>query len=176
MVGSAKFSPCARVPGVTANGAGYPINFWEVNPYTIGYPLNYLDASGHSNYLAFQAEVRQRLTYGAQFNAHYTLGPFVCAGAGERVPGQRCEPTGTVAALYLTGNFRLNYGPSAFDVRQVVHGSGTYDLPYGQGRKFLNSSKLGNEFLGGWTLGTIVTFQTGTPVQMGRRLPHRESE
>jgi hypothetical protein len=159
-------------PGVTANGAGYPINFWEVNPHTTGYPLNYLDASGHSNYLAFQAEFRQRLTYGAQFNANYTWGRWFALAPANGYQANVASPTGTVAALYLTDrNFRLNYGSSAFDVRQAVHGSGRYDLPFGQGRKFLNSSKLGNEILGGWTLGTIVTFQTGTPVQMAGGYP-----
>lgn len=166
MVG-AKFSPCASVPGVTPNGAGYPINFWEVNPYTTGYSLNYLDAAGHSNYNALQVEFRQRLTHGAEFNVNYTWGHSFALAPVNGYQANVASQTGTVAALYLTDrNFRLNYGPSAYDIRHVIHASGTYDLPFGKGKAFLHSSKVANEILGGWTLGTIVTFQTGTPVQM----------
>jgi hypothetical protein len=166
MVG-AKFSPCASVPGVTANGAGYPINFWEANPFTTGFSLNYLDAAGHSNYQSMQVEFRQRPTHGMQFNVNYTLGHAFALAPVNGYQANVASQTGTVAALYLTDrNFRLNYQPSAFDVRHVIHGSGTYDLPFGRNKAFFNNSRLANEVLGGWTLGTILTFQTGVPVQV----------
>jgi len=44
-----------------------------------------------------------------------------------------------------------------------MHASGTYDFPFGRGRKFLNQSKLANATVGGWTLGTIVTWESGEP-------------
>ena len=166
MVG-AKFSPCAGVPGVTQNGAGYPVNFWEVNPFTTGYSLNYLDAAGHSNYHALQVEFRQRLTHGMEFNANYSLGHSFALAPVNGYQANVASQTGTVASLYLTDrNFRLNYAPSAFDIRHVIHASGTYDLPFGKGKAFLHEGRLANDVLGGWTLGTILTFQTGTPVQM----------
>jgi hypothetical protein len=65
---------------------------------------------------------------------------------------------------YSNRNFRLNYSPSAFDIRHVLHISGTYDLPFGKGRAFLNHNRALNLAFGGWTMGTITTFQTGTPV------------
>lgn len=166
MVG-AKFSPCAAVPGVTANGAGHPVNFWEVNPFPTGFGLNYLDAAGHSNYHALQVEFRQRFTHGMEFNANYSWGHAFALAPVNGYQANVASQTGTVAALYLTDrNFRLNYQPSAFDIRHVIHASGTYDLPFGKGKAFLHESQLANEIFGGWTLGTILTFQTGTPVQM----------
>src|SRR5262245_14874685 len=71
MVGGS-FSPCAARGLFTGAGA-YPVNFWEVNPYTTGFSANYLDAAGHSNYHALQVELRQRVTHGMQFNLNYTL-------------------------------------------------------------------------------------------------------
>ncbi len=44
--------------------------------------------------------------------------------------------------------------------------SGTYNLPFGKGKAFLNSSKLADEIVGGWNLGTILTFQSGPPTQI----------
>ena len=54
----AKFSPCAS-RNLGGAGTSYPINFFEVNPFTAGSSLNYLDAMGHSNYHSLQVEFRQ---------------------------------------------------------------------------------------------------------------------
>jgi hypothetical protein len=54
-----------------------------------------------------------------------------------------------------------------FDIRHVVHASGTYDLPFGKGRRFLNQGGVVNGVFGGWTLGTILVLQSGNPTQIG---------
>jgi hypothetical protein len=152
----ATFSPCAS-RGVTGPGL-YPINFWQVNPYATGRAVNYEDSSGNSNYNALQVEFRQRPNYGMQFNVNYTMAHSMGLTAQNAIQGMG-------SGLYFTNrNFRLNYAPSAFDIRHVLHVSGTYDLPLGKGRAYLSHSKLVDLTLGGWTLGTITTFQTGTPV------------
>jgi hypothetical protein len=74
---------------------------------------------------------------------------------------------GGLTGLYWTDrNFRLNYTQSGFDIRHVVHISGTYDLPFGKGKKFLSGNSALNYVVGGWTLGTITTLQSGSPTQM----------
>jgi len=56
-----------------------------------------------------------------------------------------------------------NYGPSNFDVRQMLKGQAVYQLPFGKGRKFLNNNAILDEAVGGWLLsGTLVT-QGGNP-------------
>jgi hypothetical protein len=155
----ATFSPCAA-RGVTGPGAGFPINFWQVNPFATGRAVNYEDSSGHSSYNALQTEFRQRAIHGMQFSVNYTLAHSLGLLSQNAIQGMA-----TGASLYYTNrDFRLNYGPSAFDIRHVLHISGTFDLPFGKGRRFVNNNKLADEVIGGWTLGTITTFQTGTPV------------
>jgi hypothetical protein len=155
----AKFAPCASA-GLGGAGAGFPVNFWEVNPYTSGSSLNYLDASGHSNYHSLQVELRQRVWHGATFNANYTL-------AHSLVLGPVNAYQGNAAGSYQTiRDFRLSYRPSTYDIRNTFHLSGTYDLPFGKGKAFLNNGKLANEILGGWVIGTILTFQSGPPTQI----------
>jgi hypothetical protein len=168
----ANFSPCAA-RGVTSPGAGYPINFWQVNPYATGRAVNFEDSSGTSNYHALQVEFRQRALHGVQFNLNYTLAHAMGLLSQNAIQGQATGPT-----LYYTNrNFRLNYAPSAFDIRHVIHLSGTFDLPFGKGRAFLNSNKVVDQVLGGWTLGTIVNFQTGTPVVLnGGYLTYNEKD
>ena len=161
MVGSAAFAPCLTNRGINVQGAGYPINFWQANPFAEGGAVNYLDAAGSSNYHALQVDFRQRLTHGMQFDVNYTWAHSLGIAAQNGIQGQGNN------IYYTQRNFRLNYGPSLFDIRHVVHASGTYDLPFGKGRSYLNNSKLGDYTVGGWTLGTIMAIQTGNPAILG---------
>jgi hypothetical protein len=155
----AKLSPCAS-RGLGGAGTSYPINFFEVNPFTSGSSLNYLDSMGHSNYHGLQAEFRQRLTHGMQFNANYTVSHSLVLGP---VNGYQANAGGSFQTLR---NNRLSYRPSSYDIRQIFHLSGTYDLPFGRGKAFLNNNRLADSVLGGWTVGTILIFQTGPPAQI----------
>jgi len=155
----AKFSPCAS-RSLGGAGTSYPINFFEVNPFTAGSSLNYLDSMGTSNYNSAQVEFRQRLNHGMQFNMNYTFSHSLVEGP---VNGYQANAGGS---FQTDRNFRLSYRPSTYDIRQIFHASGTYDLPFGKGQKFLNSSKLANEVVGGWTLGTILIIQSGPPTQI----------
>jgi hypothetical protein len=57
-----------------------------------------------------------------------------------------------------------NYGNSNFDIPQAVKGYVSYDLPFGNGKRFANSvSKPVDAAIGGWRVaGTMVT-QSGNP-------------
>jgi hypothetical protein len=62
---------------------------------------------------------------------------------------------------------RFDWGLADFDVRNVFHLSGGYELPFGKGKMFLaNSGRLTNAVLGGWSLNTIVTIQGGQPISL----------
>lgn len=160
LVGTDSFGPCAnpanKIP--FSPGAGYPINFWKVNPYAN--VVNYLDAAGHTNYHGLQIDFRQRPTHGMQFNANYTWAKSLGIAAQNGIQGQGNR------IYYTQRNFKLNYEPSLFDIRHVFRISGTYDLPFGRGRMFLNRSGAMDRIFGGWTLGTIVVVQSGNPAQL----------
>ncbi len=49
------------------------------------------------------------------------------------------------------------------DVRQVFNLSAVYQLPFGAGKPYLSSPGIARTILGGWTLSTIATSQTGLP-------------
>jgi hypothetical protein len=139
---------------------GYPINFWQVNPFSAGRNVNYLGASGSSNYHGLQIEFRQRSVHGAQFNVNYTWSHSLGIVSQNGIRGQN------PLIYYTNRNFRLNYGPSLFDIRHVLHASGTYDLPFGRGKAFLSNSGWLDRIVGGWTLGTILVLQSGTPTEL----------
>lgn len=161
MVGSANLQPgCTAKGNPNAPGAGYPINFFQVNPIATGAQANYLDSAGSSNYNALQIDFRQRLNHGMEFNVNYTWSHSLGIAAQNQIQGQGNN------IYYTAHDFRLNYSPMLFDIRQVVHASGTYDLPFGMRQRFLNQNRMMDYIVGGWTLGTIIAIQGGSPMIM----------
>jgi Carboxypeptidase regulatory-like domain len=157
LVGSS-FGPCAsNVTAGTFNaaGAGYPINYFQANPYVQGIGSSYTVAEGYSNYNALQADLRQRTWHGLQFDANYTWSHTLGVATQNNWQGQ--------GAVFTLRDMRLAYGPTLFDLRQVAHVNGTYDLPFGKGKQFANHGGAVDRVIGGWTLGTIYTVQTGAP-------------
>jgi hypothetical protein len=161
------FSGC-NVVGSPASGT-YPINFFQANPFAAGQGIFEMKNAGYSNYNSMQVDFRQRLNHGMQFDANYTLGhslennvqgstaPGYYGGGGNNGSGN------SAGGYYTLRNTHLNYFPSAFDVRQVFHLSGTYDLPFGHGQPFFAGNRIADTVIGGWTIGTILTRETGDP-------------
>jgi hypothetical protein len=125
--------------------------------------------AGYSNYNSLQVDFRQKLNHGMQFDANYTLGhslennvqgsvtPGFYGGGGNKNSGN------SAPGFYTLRNEHLNYFPSSFDIRHVFHLSGTYDLPFGHGQPLLATNRLANSIVGGWTVGVILTRETGDP-------------
>ena len=167
LVGAANFAPCNTV-GSPGSGS-YPINFFQANPYATGQGIIEMTNSGYSNYNSLQMDFRQNLNHGMQFNVNYTLAhslennvqgstaPGVYGGGGNSNSGN------SAGSYYTLRNKHLNYFPSSFDIRHVLHVSGTYDLPFGRKQPFFNQNRLANAVIGGWTIGTILTYQGGDP-------------
>jgi hypothetical protein len=151
-------APCATAGGYTGSGAGYPINFFQANGFQPGRGTNWMMDGGYSNYNALQVDLRQASWHGLQGDLNYvwskSLGLSTANG----------NYTAAGASIYTLRNLRLSYTPTSFDIRQVTHAYGTYDLPFGKGRAFLaNRGNLVNSLAGGFSVGTVITFQTGAP-------------
>lgn len=158
LVGSS-FAPCVTNAGYSGGGAGYPVNFFQANPYVAGTSTSYLTAVGYSNYHALQIDYREQTWKGLAFDANYTFGKTLGINSTR-------SWTASGDNLFTLRNLRKGYGPTPYDIRHVLHLSGTYDLPVGKGRAFLNSNNLASRLLGNWTLGSILTFQSGAAQQI----------
>lgn len=162
----AGFSPCSTNAGYTGGGAGYAINYFQANPYASGTNGNFgapngtgeLVSAGYSNYNALQVDLRQGTWHGLQYDANYTWSHSLGVASNN-------QWTGAFNAFTLR-NLGKSYGPSLFDLRHVFHANGTYDLPLGRGHQLLSQSALLDRVVGGWTVGSIVTWQSGEPVQL----------
>jgi Carboxypeptidase regulatory-like domain len=153
-------APCATNGGFAGAGAGYPVNFFQANPYQPGRGTNWMTDAGYSNYNALQVDLRQANWHGLQGDFNYTWSKSLGLGAASG------DFTSSSGALYTLRNLRLSYTPSSFDIRQVTHAYGTYDLPFGSGKAFLSNGAMMNRLVGGFSLGTVITFQTGAPFRL----------
>ncbi|MGH9815345.1 MAG: TonB-dependent receptor, partial [Candidatus Acidiferrales bacterium] len=153
------FTPCATNAGFVGPGAGFPINFFQANPYGARIPVTMMNDDGYSNYNSLQIDFRQQLWHGLQFDANYTWSHTL----GVSTPN---DWTGAFTQFTLR-DLKHSYGPTLFDLRHVVHVGATYDLPFGRGKQLLSgSSRAVDHIVGGWTVGTIMTYQTGFPVRL----------
>lgn len=165
MVGSAAFTPCSTNAGLNVAGAGFPINFWQANPYaargTSAGNTGLMTDAGYSSYNALQVDFRQHNFHGMQFDANYTFGKTLGILPG----GSGNDWTGAFTGFTLR-NLRDSYVPAAFDARHVVHVNATADLPFGKGKRWANSNAVLDRIVGGWNLGSIVTWQSGFPFRV----------
>ncbi|HEV3480687.1 MAG TPA: TonB-dependent receptor [Candidatus Acidoferrales bacterium] len=160
LVGSS-ISNCATQYGFTSPGA-YPLNFFQANPYAASCggcsTQSFMTDGGYGNYHALLVDFRERPWHGMQFDVNYTWSHTLGLQPDNQWLGNVPE--------FTVRNLRLGYGPTLFDLRQVIHASGTYDLPFGSGKALLNHTGVANQIVGGWTIGTIFTYETGFPFQV----------
>jgi hypothetical protein len=157
VVGTA-FGPCATNAGYSGPSGGYPINFFQANPYASGIPATVMTDPGWSSYHAMQVDLRQRFWHGLQFDVNYTWSHTL----GVSTPN---DWTGAYNS-YTLRNLRESYGPTLFDIRHVANVAGTFDLPFGAGKMWLNQGGPVDKVIGGWSVGTIMTYRSGSPVRV----------
>jgi hypothetical protein len=106
--------------------------------------------SYNNNYNSLQINVQRRFTNGLAFGGAYTWSRAL--GIGDDQPG-----------FTIPGFVReRHYGPAGFDRTHMVTINHLWELPFGKGKRSLNSGPA-SWILGGWQLNGILRFVTGTP-------------
>jgi hypothetical protein len=105
-----------------------------------------------------QVQLRQRYSHGVSATLNYTLA---------RNTGDIWAENATQSVNHRTlRNKALDFGTASYDVRHVFQALGTYDLPFGRGRRYNINNGILNGLAGGWVLGAVVTAQSGTPFRL----------
>jgi hypothetical protein len=120
---------------------------------------------GASVYNGLQTKLEDQLSNGLNFLLTYTFSrTFTDAGDllnGGSLSGARAPD---VPGFGVRGDWSL----ASFNVTNVFHFSGGYELPFGNNKHYLsNTGKLGNGFIGGWAINWITTLQGGQPLSLG---------
>ena len=127
--------------------------------------MSYQATQGSSDYNGLQTRVEQQFNNGLTFLFAYTWSKTL-SDAGDLLNG---GSTGGFRAPDVPGlGPSFDRGLADFNIRQVVHFSGIYQLPFGKGQKFGHDmNKIADYAVGGWSLNWLTTLQGGQPINFG---------
>jgi hypothetical protein len=114
-----------------------------------------LSNPGWSNYDSLQASVTRRMANGFQITTAYTLSKSfgICCD-------QLSDGSPRIQALDY---FSLNEAPLPDDRRHNFQTSFVVELPFGNGKRFLNSGGVGSAIAGGWQMNGLFGAYSGKP-------------
>jgi Carboxypeptidase regulatory-like domain len=113
--------------------------------------VNTTTNEGYSWYHSLQTRIEKRFSKGYTFQASYTYSKFM--QATEVLNQDDIDPLEVISDADYPHRFAA---------------SGIYELPFGKGQKFLDSSNgIVSRLVGGWQFQGVYTFQSGAPISFG---------
>jgi Carboxypeptidase regulatory-like domain/TonB dependent receptor len=110
---------------------------------------NYFGNNASSNYNSLQLKLEKHFSHGLQFIAHYT---YSHSNAYDTTQG------------YYGVDPKLEYGPDQFNRQNVFLINTVYELPFGQGKRFMSGISRGMDYLiGGWQITSTINWSSGLP-------------
>ncbi|MDQ2945119.1 MAG: hypothetical protein M3Y27_04125, partial [Acidobacteriota bacterium] len=117
----------------------------------------FVQNDGNADYNALSVKVQKRFSAGLTYLASYTWSRSIDYSSGLRTT----DNDGSFAQN--TNCLRCERGLSTFNVPHRLATSVIYELPFGKGKPLVNRGGFINEIVGGWQLGSILTWQAGSP-------------
>ena len=130
-------------------------------PYQPWNRVNLVHSRGNETYHGFLTKLEKRYSSGLSFIGSYAYGKVIGDKSASWTTG---ASDGTFAMD--TYNLRLDKGRLAYDLRQSLSFSYTYELPFGPGKPLLNRSGLVGKVIGGWQTNGILTLHSGFPFSL----------
>jgi hypothetical protein len=153
-------SNSTRMAGLTK--AGYPANFFIVNPTVVNGGAYLVTNGSGSTYNALQIELRRRLAKGLLVQGSYAFSKSLSNAFADDSAG----------FVYPTTLRNLGYdkGPSPWDIRHGFKLNYVYELPIGPGRSFLHTNHVvARKVLEGWQISGVSRVQSGSPDRLTGR-------
>ena len=116
---------------------------------------------GSSHYNSLQAKLEKRFSGGTYALVSYTLSKTISSGSDntQRAAGTWSGLQGVISPFERGRNEAI----AATDTPHVLSAAFVYELPIGQGKKFMNRGGASNALVGGWQLSTIARYSSGLP-------------
>ena len=148
-------------PNGTPGSGAFPASQGGLPFPDFGQGSSYAITSGNSYYHGLQTKVEKRFANGLNFLGTYTYSKTRTDAVdllnGGSNQGYRAPDVPGVGIHY-------DYGLAPFDIRNVFHLSGEYELPFGTGKRFLTNGGAAEKILGGWSINTSIVLQGGQPI------------
>ena len=120
------------------------------------YAVDLVGNGGFTDYDALQVELRRQVSSGLFAQVNYTLSHTKTDSAGT---GQN-----RFEAFMDNNNRQLGVGRSFYHQTHVVNGQAIYQLPFGEGRRWLSRQGWLNGLVGDWQVASILALQSGSPL------------
>lgn len=122
--------------------------------------FTYSDSIGMSRYNALQVKAQQRFTDGLSSIFSYTWSRTIDTSSGWfNAEGG----IGSGATVQNYHNMEANKGTSSYDIPHIVTWGTVWELPFGTGKRWLNSGGPVTWVLGGWQLNSTLLARSGQP-------------
>lgn len=119
---------------------------------------------GSQSYHSLQTKATRRFSNGIAAQVSYTWSKML-----ERVSLLNAQDT-TLGNLTNTG---LEQRLAEFDIPHTFSGVVTFELPFGKGKRFLNSiPSAANMIVGGWNLNAQYVYRSGQPIDFPNAAPN----
>ena len=116
--------------------------------------------AGEDNYRAFVLEATRRMQHGLYFSANYTHADNVADNQGD-APNAFAGEVNYGSAITDRFHIKQDLGNVEGTRRHRMLLTGVYQLPFGNGRSFMNGGGIKDVILGGWDVTTITLLETG---------------
>jgi hypothetical protein len=125
--------------------------------------------NGVSDYNSLKVRIRHSFSRGFLVDANYTWSKSTDTGYTELQDAQGFSDNvgsgggganGVLDLRHDSNNKKLSYS----DVPHRVVITGTYELPFGRGRKFAMNNQVARAALSGWRIGSVFMWQQGFPL------------
>jgi hypothetical protein len=128
-------------------------NFFVANPNAAF--ARALTNASFSNYNSLQVEIRRRMSRGLGLQANYTFSKAITDSEGSQ---------STLESYRTIRNVALDRHVADFNQTHRFIGNFIYELPFGSGRRWLYDIPVLSKVAEGWSVGGIITWQTGPPL------------
>ena len=118
--------------------------------------VDLLTNGGKYRYDSLQAEIRRRFTGGFSLQANYTFQKILTDVQSDQQT--RFDP------FLDVNNQDLDYARADYDRTHTINFNSIYELPFGDGKRWLNSGGWVDRFFGGWQFSSIINISSGPTV------------
>jgi hypothetical protein len=157
----------------TQNPDGSSLNPQLFVPFPdFGRGTSLAQTEGNSRYHGLQLKLEKVFANGFNFLGTYTYSKVLSdahdlLNSGSVNNGASGNINGYRAPDVPGFGIQSDYGLAPFDVRNVFHFSGGYQLPFGKGKHFMSdASGLTDKLVGGWSINWSSTFEGGQPITL----------
>ena len=120
----------------------------------------FTEGIGNSTYHSLQTEITHRMSHGLTYQADYSFSKSLSDAQGD-APSAFASEVNYGYPVLNRFDVKADRGNVEGTPRHRLLITGTYELPFGDGRHWVSDHRAVNAVLGGWNINTVSLLQTG---------------